>query len=141
MKVTVNSDNQYRLPPEGSVIGTVKAIVDDGMRPNPFREGELQHRAHIIWTIFTENGPVEFFDWVTVSLHKKARLTQAVRVLLGRKLSGEIELDDLIGKSARLEIGHYTVNGKTRAKAVSYSTAKNIRGLDVTDDGLPENLE
>ena len=145
MKITTTDD--FKLPPEDLLVGTLKEIKDEGVQPNPFKPGETRHRVILTWTLPLPDGTTtEQWDWHTFSLHTKARLFKAVRALKGGTApKGEIELDDFIGCKAKVQIEHYQSKGQTRAKIVGYypvpaDPAPNIHGVVTTDDDLPENL-
>ena len=139
MKITTQPD--FKLPPEDLLTGVLKEIHDEGIQPDPFSPGKTRHQVRMAWTLQLPDGTTtEQWAWLTFSLHPKAKLFKAVRALLGGvDPKGEIELDDLIGKAAKVQIEHYSSKGKTRSRIVAYYPLR-VHGADITDDDLPENL-
>src|SRR5690242_3705988 len=102
--------NRYKIPDEGSHIGTLVDVEDKGLQPNPFQKDKngqpkLRHQAVLDWEL--PDGS-KLREWQTVSLHEKANLTKVVKALTGTTPSDEEEVDltNLVGEKCRLEIEH-----------------------------------
>jgi len=121
---------RFQLPPEGSHVATFTGYEQLEERPHPFQPGKVQRQVKLTFSIDGDTGPLNQYAWLTASLHEGARLFGVVRALLGKKPSGVIELNDLVGRSCLVEIEHYNSNGKQRSKIVGYSP--------VDDDDLPD---
>jgi hypothetical protein len=128
------------LPPEGSHIATFIDYEDLGEKENKFEPGKTQHQLKLTLSIRGDNGPMNQYAWVNASLNEKSILYDIVRALLGKKPKGEVDLDDLKGKSCLVEVEHYESKGKKRSKIISYAAAPNQHGVSISDDDFPEDF-
>jgi hypothetical protein len=141
MKISTQDD--FKLPPEDLLLGTVKEILDEGVQPNPFKPGKNRHRVKIMWTLSLPDGTtMEQPDWLTFSLHPKATLYKVVKALRGGIIpKGEYELSDFVGEKAMVQPEHYlSKTGQKRSRIAAYYPAPNGHGVVITDNDLPDNL-
>lgn len=105
----------YAPAPEGTQQGVCVDVIDLGMKPNAFKNGELQHKIRIIWQIdeLREDG-LRFTvgKQYTLSLHEKATLRRDLEAWRGKKfteddLKGDgFDVEKLVGANALLAITH-----------------------------------
>ena len=120
----LSTSQNFQLPPEGTHTATFVGFEDKGEQPDPFDPGKLRHQVQLTFSIPGDGGPLKQHAWLTASLHEKATLFKVVRALLGRRPSGTVDLNELVGKSCQVEIEHYTnFKGKPRSRITGYSPA------------------
>ena len=108
----------FQIAPEGIYTATLADVVDEGVRQNPFKAGQAQHRIKLIWRLLPPDGKtVDQYDWVTLSLHVKSRLLKVVRALTGGNPDTEVDVEALVGLSCQLEIEHHTTRAGENAPA------------------------
>lgn len=149
MKIIPQQD--FELPPEGLLVGTLKKIEDLGVQPDPFNPGKTRHQIKTVFALdLGEGKTVDQNAWFNYSkeIRSKNKLYKLIRALEGGKdpkPGTQIELDDYLGRQLKLQIEYYKVKGQTRSRPVGYYPIKaagpgNGHGPEITDEDLPENL-
>lgn len=126
MKLKANNSN-FTPAPEGTTQAVLVDIVDLGMQPDKFNDGELIHQVRLSFQTEdrTEEGKpflVSTFPY-KASLNSKSNFYKAITTILGRKLAaedfdkeGDVDLDELlIGKNVNITIVHKEVGDKVYA--------------------------
>ena len=107
-------EDKFVLPAEGEYSGKLVEYEDQGEQDDKFNPGETTHRVQLVWQL---KGGAKQYQWVKVSLHPMSRLYEIATALLGSNPPDELDMDDLVDKSAYLTIAHYQGNdGRTKSK-------------------------
>ena len=107
----INSSGNFEACPMGLHQAVICDIRDEGLHPNPFKNGDLQMKVSIWFQIaqkMSTGKPFLCSKWFTASLHEKASLRIMIESLLGRGLthdeSRSFDLEKLIGWQCQLLI-------------------------------------
>jgi hypothetical protein len=109
-------EGEFILPAEGEHVAKLAEFEDQGEQPDKFNPGQTSHRMQLIWQL---KGGGRQYQWVKVSLHPMSRFYEIATALLQDNPPGELEVEDLIGKSAIITIKHYSGDdGRKKSKVV-----------------------
>jgi hypothetical protein len=98
--------------PTGTYPAVLAAVKDLGDIPNPFKEGETQHKVLLSWQIdkrLPDERPFLVSRLFTLSLHSQAALRQMLDAWIGplaREQLRGFDLESLIGKPALVSVNH-----------------------------------
>jgi hypothetical protein len=88
-------------------------VIDQGMKPNPYRDGALQHKVDVAWQIeeLRDDGKrFVVYKRYTASLNEKATLRHDLESWRGRPFTaGELagfDLESVIGANCILNVVH-----------------------------------
>lgn len=125
------SNNSFQLAPEETMQAVLVDVVDMGMQPDRFTEGELIHQVRLVFQTEEETDegvPFLVSTFPTrASINSKAKLYGYITSILGRTLEegdfdeeGEIDLDELlIGENANVTVTHRTSGENTYANVTA----------------------
>lgn len=109
-------EGKFVIPAQGEHIAKLVEYEDLGEQEDRYNPGEEVHRMQLVWQL---KGGSRQYQWVKVSLHPMSRFYEIVTALLGDTPPAEVEVEDLIGKSAIITIKHYEgQDGRQRSKVV-----------------------
>lgn len=140
------SNSSFQPAPEGTTLAVLVDIVDLGMQPDKYNEGEMVHQVRL--TFQTEDKTDEGKPFIVstfpykASLNSKANLYKVISTLLGRKLAkedfdeeGNVDLDELlIGKNVMITIEH-------KQSADGTKTYANITSIGPVPKSIKTRLE
>lgn len=115
-------DSKFVLIAEGEHLAKLTDYEDQGEQEDRYNPGETTHRVQLIWQV---KGGSKQFQWVKVSLHPMSRLYEIATALLGENPPDELEMDDLVNKTAYITIEHYKgEDGRMKSKVTDIRPAK-----------------
>lgn len=111
--VSGNESKTYAPAPEGTHQAVCVDIIDQGMKPNPFRDGAMQRKVDVAWQLgeTREDGKrFVVYKRYTASLNEKATLRHDLESWRGRpftatELSG-FDLESVVGANCLLNVVH-----------------------------------
>lgn len=132
MKLQMSSNNFVNAP-EGTTQGVLCDIVDLGMQPDTFNEGQVLHKLRLVFQ--TEDVKEDGMPYIVstfplnATLNSKSKVYGYVKKLLNRELEksdfdgdGNADLDSLlIGLNAMITIQHKEKGERTYANIIDIS--------------------
>jgi hypothetical protein len=119
--VSGSENKTYAPAPEGAHLAVCVDIIDQGMKPNPFRDGALQRKVDIAWQIeeVRDDGKrFVVYKRYTASLNEKATLRHDLESWRGKPFTAAelvgFDLESVIGANCILNIVHKA--GKEQGK-------------------------
>jgi hypothetical protein len=100
---------KFEKPTEMIQQGVLADIVDQGMKPNKFKPGTMQHKAYFVWILEekdSEGRNKRAFEFYTVSADKKANLRKRLTEF-GAKFTAGPDGKELIDGQPSLELDKY----------------------------------
>jgi hypothetical protein len=126
----------YTPAPEGTHQAVCVDILDKGMLPNKFKEGQLQHKIDIAWEIndTRDDGKRHVvYKRYTLSLNDKANLRHDLQSWRGKPFTFEelagFDVEKLKGANCLLNVQHNPSADGTRTYANVMSIAPLIKGM------------
>ena len=126
MAFIVSEGSSFTPCPAGPHSACAVDIVDLGMVPNPFKDGQKQHKFRIVWQVAErkdDGKPFLVTKQYTASLHEKAALRKDLESWRGVPFTKEeaagFDVERLIGVPCLLNVQHVERNGKVYANVVS----------------------
>jgi hypothetical protein len=111
--VSGSESKNYTPAPEGGHHAVCVDIIEKGMLPNPFKDGELQRKIDIAWQLSeTRDDGKRFIVYkrYTASLNEKATLRHDLESWRGRPFSqaelAGFDLESIIGANCLLNVVH-----------------------------------
>jgi hypothetical protein len=114
--------------PEGVHQAVAVDVIDQGMKPNPFKPGSQQHKIDIAWQISErrdDGKPYLVYKRYTLSLNEKATLRHDLESWRGKPFTRDEELgfdvESIIGANCLVNIQHKQSSdgSKTFANVIS----------------------
>lgn len=110
---TAGDSKTYTPAPEGTHQAVCVDVIDQGMKPNPFKEGALQHKIDLAWQIeeTREDGKrFVVYKRYTLSLNEKATLRHDLESWRGRPFTDAeqrgFDVETVIGANCLINIQH-----------------------------------
>lgn len=156
--VSGSDSKTYAPAPEGAHRAVCVDIIDQGMKPNPFKPGTSQHKVDVAWQIeeTREDGKrFVVYKRYTASLSDKANLRHDLEGWRGRPFTADelagFDLESIIGANCILNVVHKPSKDGTKTYANVAAVMPLMKGLpkltaqdyerkvsaEVEDDGAP----
>lgn len=126
---TAGDSKTYTPAPEGTHQAVCVDVVDIGLKPNPFKDGAMQHKVDLVWQIdeLRDDGKRHLiFKRYTLSLNEKATLRHDLESWRGRPFTAAEEagfdVETVIGANCLINVQHKPSTrdaGKVFANVVS----------------------
>lgn len=121
MPVIVSEPDQkdWELPEDGQYIGVIADVIDLGLVKTGFGE---KRKVQIKWLLDAADGEGKQFQvsvFHNASLHKDANLRKCLKSILGADVSGEFDLEEILGINNQLVIEQNTKDDKTYANVIA----------------------
>lgn len=112
--IATGSETKHYTPaPEGTHQAVCVDVIDVGLKPNPFKDGAMQHKVDLAWQIDEqrEDGKRHVvYKRYTLSLNEKATLRHDLESWRGRPFSEQelkgFDVEVLIGVNCLVNIQH-----------------------------------
>jgi hypothetical protein len=108
-----DSGTTFAPAPEGTHQAVCVDIIDQGMKPNPFKNGALQHKFDIAWQVneLRDDGKrFIVYKRYTASLNEKATLRHDLESWRGRPFTATelfgFDMESVIGANCLLNVIH-----------------------------------
>lgn len=145
--VSAGESKNYTPAPEGTHQAVCVDVIDQGMKPNQFKAGALQHKVDLAWQIteLRDDGKrFVVYKRYTASLHEKANLRIDLESWRGRAFTRDEEMafdvETVIGANCLVNVQHKQSKDKTYANVKSVMPL--IRGMKpITADGYQRHQE
>jgi len=138
MAIVVSEPDQkdWELPEDGQYRAVIVDVIDLGEVQTGFG---VKPKVQIKWMLdaFNSEGfPFYASSFYTASLHEKANLRKALKSILGADVSGQFDLEELLGINNQLVIQQNTPAGgeKTYANIVAILKAPKGKRLEIPAD-------
>jgi len=138
MGIVVKEPDQkdWELPEDGQYLGVIADVIDLGEINTGFG---VKPKVQIKWLLdaYTSEGfQHQVSARYTASLHTKANLRKALKSILGTDVSGQFDLEELLGINNQLIIqqGQSEDGTKTYANIVAILKAPNGKRLEIPAD-------
>lgn len=138
MALVVSEPDQkdFELPEDGQYLAVIADVIDLGEVQTGFG---VKPKVQIKWLLDAFNSEGFQFQvsaFYTASLHEKANLRKALKSILGADVSGQFDLEELLGVNNQLVIQQNTPAGgeKTYANIVAILKAPKGKRLAIPDD-------
>lgn len=122
--------------PEGVHQAVAVDVIDQGMKPNPFKPGSQQHKIDIAWQIAErrdDGKPYLVYKRYTLSLNEKATLRHDLESWRGKPFTREEEMgfdvESIIGANCLINIQHKKSSDGTKTFANVMSVMPLIKGM------------
>ncbi len=126
MAFIVSEGSSFTPCPAGPHSAVAVDVIDLGMLPNTFKDGQKQRKCRIVWQVAEqkEDGkPYLVQKQYTASLHEKAALRKDLESWRGRPFTKEeaagFDIETLIGVPCLLNVQHVERNGSTYGNVTS----------------------
>lgn len=123
---TANEGKTFLPAPQGTHQAVCVDVIDKGMLPNKFKDGQLQHKIDVAWEIGeTRDDGKRFsvYKRYTLSLNEKANLRKDLESWRGKPFTREEEMgfdvETVIGANCLVNITHKVSGDRTYANVVS----------------------
>jgi len=125
---TAGDSKSYTPAPEGTHQAVCVDVIDIGMKPNPFKDGAMQHKIDIAWQIdeTRDDGKRHvLYKRYTLSLNEKATLRHDLESWRGKPFTRDEEMgfdvESIIGANCLINVQHKagTKDGRVFANVVS----------------------
>lgn len=110
---TASESKSYAPAPQGTHQAVCVDVIDIGMKPNPFKDGALQHKVDLAWQIdeHREDGKrFIVYKRYTLSLNEKATLRHDLESWRGRPFSDHelrgFDVETIIGANCLINVQH-----------------------------------
>lgn len=110
---TAGDSKSYTPAPEGTHQAVCVDVIDIGLKPNPFKEGAMQHKIDIAWQIdeCRDDGKrFVLYKRYTLSLNEKATLRHDLESWRGRPFTRDEEMgfdvETIIGANCLINVQH-----------------------------------
>jgi hypothetical protein len=146
---SANESKSFTPAPEGVHQAVAVDVIDQGMKPNPFKPGTEQRKIDIAWQIdeVREDGKrFVVYKRYTLSLNEKATLRHDLESWRGRpftdvELAG-FDVESIIGANALINVQHKKNADGTRTYANVMTVTPLIKGMvKITPHGYARKTE
>jgi hypothetical protein len=137
MAIVVSEPTQkdWERPEDGQYVGVIVDVIDLGEVQTGFG---LKPKVQIKWmldTLNSEGEPYFVSAFYTASLHEKANLRKALKSILGADVSGQFDLEELLGINNQLVVETTESGEKTYTNIVAIlKVPKGTQRLAIPDD-------
>jgi hypothetical protein len=137
MAIVVSEPTQkdWERPEDGQYIGVIVDVIDLGEVQTGFG---VKPKVQIKWmldTLNSEGEPYFVSAFYTASLHEKANLRKALKSILGADVSGQFDLEELLGINNQLVVETTESGEKTYTNIVAIlKVPKGTQRLAIPDD-------
>lgn len=137
MAIVVKEPDQkdFEHPEDGQYIGVIADVIDLGEVETGFG---VKPRVRIVYLLDandSEGNPFRVVSTYTASLHEKANLRKALKQILGADVSGQFDLDELLGINNQLVVTTTEKDDKVYTNIVAILKApKGSPRLAIPDD-------
>lgn len=132
--VSEPDQKEWERPEDGQYLGVIVDVIDLGEVQTGFG---LKPKVQIKWMLDAFNAEGEPFQvsaFYTASLHEKANLRKALKSILGADVSGQFDLEELLGINNQLVITTTESGEKTYTNIVAILKAPKGKRLAIPDD-------
>lgn len=137
MAIVVKEPDQkeFEHPEDGQYLGVIADVIDLGEVETGFG---VKPRVRIVYLLDqndSEGNPFRVVATYTASLHEKANLRKALKSILGADVSGQFDLEELLGINNQLVVTTTEKDDKTYTNIVAILKApKGTPRLAIPDD-------
>ncbi len=137
MAIVVKEPDQkeFEHPEDGQYIGVIADVIDLGEVETGFG---VKPRVRIVYLLDandSEGNPFRVVSTYTASLHEKANLRKALKSILGADVSGQFDLEELLGINNQLVVTTTEKDDKVYTNIVAILKApKGSPRLAIPDD-------
>jgi len=137
MAIVVKEPDQkeFEHPEDGQYIGVIADVIDLGEVETGFG---IKPRVRIVYLLDandSEGNPFRVVSTYTASLHEKANLRKALKSILGADVSGQFDLEELLGINNQLVVTTTEKDDKVYTNIVAILKApKGSPRLAIPDD-------
>jgi outer membrane biosynthesis protein TonB len=137
MAIVVKEPDQkdFEHPEDGQYIGVIADVIDLGEVETGYG---IKPRVRIVYLLDTndsEGNPFRVMSTYTASLHEKANLRKALKQILGADVSGQFDLEELLGINNQLVVATTEKDDKVYTNIVAILKApKGTPRLQIPDD-------
>ena len=141
---TAGDSKTYTPAPEGTHQAVCVDVIDIGLKPNPFKEGGMQHKIDLVWQIdeLRDDGKRHLlYKRYTLSLNEKATLRHDLESWRGRQFTASEEagfdVETVIGANCLINVQHKpSTRDANKVFANVVSVMPLIKGMvKITADG------
>jgi hypothetical protein len=122
--------------PEGVHQAVAVDVIDQGLKPNPFKPGTQQHKIDIAWQIAErrdDNKPYLVYKRYTLSLNEKATLRHDLESWRGKPFTRDEEMgfdvESIIGANCLVNIQHKKSSDGSKTFANVISVMPTLKGM------------
>lgn len=136
MSVIVNeSESNFSIPDEGQYLAVVADVIDLGKVTTRFG---VKDKVQIVFLLDSYDAETQdqhrsslFYN---KSLHEKSGLRKAIRDIMGYDVSGQFDMDVMLGQTCLVVIQHNEREGNTYANIVAVLKAPKGQRLEIPAD-------
>lgn len=133
--VSEPTQKEWERPDDGQYVGVIVDVIDLGEVQTGFG---VKPKVQIKWmldTLNSEGEPYFVSAFYTASLHEKANLRKALKSILGADVSGQFDLEELLGINNQLVVETTESGEKTYTNIVAIlKLAKGTQRLAIPED-------
>lgn len=132
--VTEPDQKDWERPEDGQYVGVIADVVDLGEVQTGFG---VKPKVQIVWLLDafdSENRQHRVSAFYTASLHEKANLRKALKSILGADVSGQFDLEELLGINNQLVIQTTESGEKTYTNVIAILKAPKGPRLEIPAD-------
>jgi hypothetical protein len=136
MSIIVKEPDQkdWERPEDGTYVGVIADVIDLGEVQTGFG---VKPKVQIMWLLdaFDSNGHQHrVSSFYTASLHEKANLRKALKSILGADVSGQFDLEELLGINNQLVLQTTESGEKTYTNVIAILKAPKGPRMEIPDD-------
>jgi hypothetical protein len=137
MAIVVKEPDQkeFEHPEDGQYLGVIADVIDLGEVETGFGVKPRVRLVYLLDQNDSEGNPFRVVATYTASLHEKANLRKALKQILGADVSGEFDLEELLGINNQLVVQTTEKDDKVYTNIVAILKApKGSPRLQIPDD-------
>jgi hypothetical protein len=136
MSIIVKEPDQkdWERPEDGTYVGVIADVIDLGEVQTGFG---VKPKVQIMWLLdaFDSDGHQHrVSSFYTASLHEKANLRKALKSILGADVSGQFDLEELLGINNQLVLQTTESGEKTYTNVIAILKAPKGPRMEIPDD-------
>ena len=132
--VTEPDQKDWERPEDGAYLGVIADVVDLGEVETGYG---LKKRVRIVWLLDafdSEGNQFRVMASYTASLHEKANLRKALKSILGADVSGQFDLEELLGVNNQVIVQTVDSGEKTYTNVIAILQAPKGKRLQIPAD-------
>jgi hypothetical protein len=136
MSIIVKEPDQkdWERPEDGTYVGVIADVIDLGEVQTGFG---VKPKVQIMWLLDafdSENRQHRVSSFYTASLHEKANLRKALKSILGADVSGQFDLEELLGINNQLVLQNTESGEKTYTNVIAILKAPKGPRMEIPED-------